>query len=117
MDANRSPRECHGRLAESIPNCVRRANASRVLRAVPIRGLSHTAWALSDQSRRKNILVAIRGIADIGSRESSDVPVVNDPKRSGSVKPPTRFQDVSASIRLGNKRTSWNKASGIDRFS
>ena len=37
----------------SQENCVRRANASRVLRAVPIRGLSHTAWAKSDISRRR----------------------------------------------------------------
>jgi hypothetical protein len=28
-------------------NCVQRANAAGVLRAVPIRGLFHTAWAKS----------------------------------------------------------------------
>ena len=40
-------------------NCVQRANADGVLRAVPIRGLFHTAWAKSscEQSQQKTKLL------------------------------------------------------------
>jgi len=37
-------------------NCVQRANAGGVLRAVPIRGLFHTAWANCSRKQVQQIL-------------------------------------------------------------
>jgi hypothetical protein len=65
-------------------NCVQRANAGGVLRAVPIRGLFHTAWAHRVIPCLAQKSVAIGGGADMDDRAAMDDGDVNDPSETSA---------------------------------